>query len=525
MTFDVRFGFVCALLVTSCGAPDASPVTPDTPPPERHPPRLGPVEPGPAPIIPIAPPEAVMQRRAGWRSSSSPQLAPIASPSLDARLLVVSADGHEPALAGIRQTLDYLGAPYTVWIATEHVGGLTAAALAEGSVGRFQGVILTSGALIHSPDGVTWTSALSPAEWQALWDYEAAFGVRQVTLYTWPTADFGFGAATGQDTSAAPVTATLTTAGTLVFSAMNTLARVPVRGVYAYLAPPATGAGVTPLLVDADGHALAVLKTWSDGRQNIALTFDSNARTVHSLALGHGLVNWVTRGVFLGERHVYASAHVDDIFVGNALWGGGVYRMTGLDLELVHEWQQGRRGRRATADFRLDLVFVGRGAEGIYPEDSLTPMAQILQHDFKWVNHTYTHLALNTVTYEAAHSEVSNNIAAAGRLMLPGFDARCLVTGEVSGLANPAAMQAAHDAGVRFIVSDTSRVGGDSPTPNTGRYNALVEDIFEIPRRPTNLYFNVSTPTEWISEYNEIYRAFSIASPGPERSSPVAARY
>jgi hypothetical protein len=29
-----------------------------------------------------------------------------------------------------------------------------------------------------------------------------------------------------------------------------------------------------------------------------------------------------------------------------------------------------------------------------------------------------------------------------------------------------------------------------------------------VPRRPTNLFFNVSTPGEWVAEYNCIYRAF-----------------
>ena len=29
-----------------------------------------------------------------------------------------------------------------------------------------------------------------------------------------------------------------------------------------------------------------------------------------------------------------------------------------------------------------------------------------------------------------------------------------------------------------------------------------------IPRRPTNLFYNVSTPDQWVTEYNDIYRSF-----------------
>ena len=69
-------------------------------------------------------------------------------------------------------------------------------------------------------------------------------------------------------------------------------------------------------------------------------------------------------------------------------------------------------------------------------------------------------------------------------------------------------MQAAFDAGVRFLVTDTSRPGYDNPSPNIGIYNPLQPAILMIPRRPTNLYYNVTTPTEWTTEYNAIYHSY-----------------
>ena len=41
-----------------------------------------------------------------------------------------------------------------------------------------------------------------------------------------------------------------------------------------------------------------------------------------------------------------------------------------------------------------------------------------------------------------------------------------LVCPEISGLTNPAALSAAWDVGIRFLVSDTSRAGWDNPAPN-----------------------------------------------------------
>jgi hypothetical protein len=55
------------------------------------------------------------------------------------------------------------------------------------------------------------------------------------------------------------------------------------------------------------------------------------------------------------------------------------------------------------------------------------------------------------------------------------------------------------------MISDTSRVGWDNPTPNAGFYSQFQPSILIIPRRPTNVFYNLSTPTELVSEYNCYY--------------------
>ena len=49
-------------------------------------------------------------------------------------------------------------------------------------------------------------------------------------------------------------------------------------------------------------------------------------------------------------------------------------------------------------------------------------------------------------------------------------------------------------AGQRHVAA----AGQGNPTPNAGYYNALDPGLLMIPRRPTDLYFNVSQPAEWI---------------------------
>jgi len=69
------------------------------------------------------------------------------------------------------------------------------------------------------------------------------------------------------------------------------------------------------------------------------------------------------------------------------------------------------------------------------------------------------------------------------------YDRRALITPDVSGLSNPEAMRAAYDAGVRFLVTDTSKPGMDNPTPQAGIFNPLEPRILMVPRRPVNLFY------------------------------------
>ena len=52
----------------------------------------------------------------------------------------------------------------------------------------------------------------------------------------------------------------------------------------------------------------------------------SNQYQSHNQALRHGMLNWVTRGVFLGFQRSYLGLDVDDIFLGDDKWDAGAQR-------------------------------------------------------------------------------------------------------------------------------------------------------------------------------------------------------
>ena len=57
----------------------------------------------------------------------------------------------------------------------------------------------------------------------------------------------------------------------------------------------------------ANGYPIASVHTSPDGRQNLAITAANAYYLRHSQVLGYGIVNWVTKGIFLGKKRIAMS--------------------------------------------------------------------------------------------------------------------------------------------------------------------------------------------------------------------------
>lgn len=532
VTLLAVFALLFSPLSTAAAGPAPKPATKS-----QHPVTKGPLPAPPKPSLP----QHLVKAAPSTRAASTPTPKPLTSISaIDMKVLVLAADGTESDLPAITQALDYLGMPYTVYAATKTPNGLTQDKLIDATKsthGLYQGIILTTGTLAYTPDGgTTWLSALSPTEWTTLTNYEIAFGIRQVSWYTYPNADFGFGSINGTADWTASTTVPFTTAGRTVFgSYANTATPLKITGAYTYLASPLGDGNSVPLLADASGNALVLVRSYKDAagalqRENMALTFDSNPYLAHDLVLSYGVINWVTRGTFLGQRHVSLLAQPDDVFNDNDIWTpnlacgsstdntGTTYRMSGTDLTNFINWQNAKQAQPTTPGFRVELPFNGVGTTatwlneegnpaGQFKPDTLTPAAMANQGQFMWISHTYDHENLDAITYDAAYTELQDNNKVAKQLGLTTYTKKTLVTPDVSGLTNPAFLQAAVDFGVRYTITDTSRAGYSNPSPNAGIYNQYQPSLLMIPRHPTNLYFNVTKPAEWLAEDNCLYPA------------------
>jgi hypothetical protein len=474
------------------------------------------VLPGPVPYItpstPLAPGTAPSEAASvPWAGDSGGRPG-----AMMMRVLVISADGNEPSFQAAMAALDEMGIPAQAFIATRD-GPLTPDKLVQGDIARYYAVILATSTLAYG-SGPRYATAFSAQDWATLAAFESRFRIRRLMMYTYPDPEYGFQAVSGS--GPATKTARLTAEGRRIFSYLKPDADIVVRNAWLYRARPAPGA--VPLLVTPDGDALAVVKRFPDGRETLGFAMDSNAWLLHTRLLIPGAITWVTRGVYLGERRVYLNPQVDDLFFDDDRYAGPPYRITAAELEHAALWQRAVRTQPLTKGFRLALAFNGEGSEHFFvpqtatdpdppvepTEDPLTDEAVRVQDQFEWISHTYAHTNLDATTEPQTEWELRANDLVAQFLGFTHYSRETLVTPDISGFQNQAAMLAAARRGVRYVVSDWSRADQRAPRFNTGIRNAYEPRILEIPRYPTNIFYNVTEPGELVEEFLAIHPDF-----------------
>ncbi len=470
-----------------------------------------------------------------------------ASPPLGMKLLVLAASQSDSGYVAISSYLNQLGTPYDVIFISDlnpdglgnRFSGLSLIDTATGN-GRYQGIIQTDGSFTVCTSNCQ--SLLSTADWTKLQSYEAQYKVRVVAYDTYPDAEWGLvpadsGTAYSQ---ASPLNVTLTPAGAAVFSYLNSTNPIPVGGagdasIWGYRATTtaATNETTTPLLITGN-YVVAVTHTTADGRETMALTIDNYPGLIHSTALAYGVINWVTRGVFLGSRRVYLNPQIDDLLLGNRLYAPTLPQCpndstcptlfaTAQDLDALATWQSNLQADPQFQSFRTTFAFNGIGTTWYSASDPIFPAIVSLNPQFRWLSHTWDHANLDCFSLDAngacvpatlsqSLSELTQNLNVAPSL---GFalDRTSMVTPFNGGLTNSSFIQAAAQVGLQYIVT-----ADDPPGPNLGTASSMVPSIFLIPRRGNNLFDDVSTPQtgvygSWPDEYNAKF--------GPSSTTPL----
>lgn len=458
------------------------------------------------------------------------------------RQLVIATDIDDFQLPAWETILYQIGTPYDILFAKRKTLSTENLVRTDG-VGRYNAVLLTSGALLSRNRTGQYVSAFSHGDWVKLWDYERTFHVRQVALNAAPSTepeDYWLRPQSESAVGTSPVLAHLTTVGAEVFDYLNPAVQLPISGSYVYRTRMAEGCPVQPLLT-LNSDVLGVLSTARDGRERAALTFVLNAGQPVTNLLGYGLLRWATRGIFFGEQRHWISVDVDDWFNVNAHGPAGtLFRLSGPEAAAVSQQQSEFRKRYPlAAGFKLHIAYNGNNIDPsaaqcptLHASDTLIRYSRSLRHDFRWINHTLTHRLLDFTSHDENYREISDNLAAAASIGLPvpravlkspaysglgvyNPDSKSLGRPTDFGLlaSNKALLEAASDLGVKYLHGNMSFASHQPGCFNCGIYHPLQPDLLLVPDWPTNIAFDATTPQEQVSSYNAMYGVTGTVRP------------
>jgi hypothetical protein len=451
--------------------------------------------------------------------------------------VLVVTDGSS-AVEAIKQQLPTEGLPSTV-IDLHQAGRQTitraflARTLSDGSLGgNFDGIVLP---------GTTF-SGLSGREMSALAWYERKFGVRQVDAYSPPMANLGMSSPpvySGPLSGAGSVTSAGIKAGFgYLKQGFPNSGGISGPAPFGYLADPMPGSGATPLVTmsipHSSGHGTLVWQDDNGGRQILGVGFGYAYGQPQFHYLAHGITDWLTNGVNLGEWRNYLDVAYDDMFLGDAQWspkghctpGGSVcpkgtpmtptIRMQPDDVTYAVQWEKQHH-------FTIEFLYNGGASQRFAKNgvDALLVATRPVAKDFYWVNHTWTHAYFGctqnfkVVPWQCAktsdgqlewaanvslvYSQVNKNFEWAKREGIPAQPG-LLASGEYSGLRqfpqqpvdNPNMLQAMADDHIKWIVMDASRESA----------MRVVGPALGIPRRPIDVGYDVDTVDNEVNEFN-----------------------
>ncbi|MFZ0160756.1 MAG: fibronectin type III domain-containing protein [Kineosporiaceae bacterium] len=496
--------------------------------------------------------------------------------------MLVLTDGG-PSTAAIATQLDREGVPYTAVSLADATRPAIDPAYLENVVtgeGRFQAVVLPNqaGTATH---GLTPTELTALTNYELAYGVRQV----DAYVYPGTTVGLSTPAYSGSlDGSTATVTAQGLAGpfpylkGSLPIDDVDPA----TTEIYGYLAAPApalpAGETFTPLLNASVGTSTgSVVGVYSHAfREELVITaaFNSNHRVFNEI--GHGIVTWMTRGLHLGYHRNYFAVHIDDIFLADSRWSAAGHctpgdgcvdptvtttdiRMTPADVSRLLTWQSAN-------GHTVDLVFNASGSDLAATQNGGTdPLTAALtaagtEDQFTWVNHTYTHTYLGCIqiaptavgqTWRCANaadtgpyiepelvpgsqtlvngtqwlsqakltSEIQQNLGWVATHPLTHFDPAALVTGEHSGLLslpqqtidNPFLAPALAATGIKYTASDASRES----------LSRAVGAAVTVPRHPMNIFYNVGTYGDEVSEYNWIYTSAANGGSGLCTANPT----
>lgn len=404
-------------------------------------------------------------------TSTIPSVPPLSGDSVLSNILVIAKD--EGAVRTASSGFNAYGIPFTKLLVPQ--AGVELPALNGSSGGNFGGIVVAAEVSYDYGGDKGFQSALTQDQWNQLYAYQLAYGVRMVQYDVFPGPKFGASAVGGgcceegvEELMSFTDTSDFSTAG------LKTGAGISTQGLWHYAAS-ITNSSTTKEIAQFAGNPGTSGKTTAavinnfDGRQQMAffMGFDT-AWSATSNYVQHAWITWITRGLHAGHRRVYLNTQIDDVLLESDIYkpSGTTFRISVADAEGIADWVPSINAKmNPGSDYFVELGHNGNGnieassstdagwdacngggieydsppdtemefkkplgtGTDLWPNNptvydwttdctKLDPLSVWIKEPsnrdkFAHMSHTFTHMEQNNATYEDVYKEISFNQA------------------------------------------------------------------------------------------------------------------
>ncbi len=442
---------------------------------------------------------------------------------LGMRLLFLSAtrdEEFETTISLVKTVFSSFAIPYDHIVLTELESDLEL----FDDVGnpKYYGIILATNDLAYKNAAGEFSSALSVDQRSLIEQYMVNYGVRLMSMYSYPGKRMGVNLVKAHNTTMANTILTTDFFKSFDPSTKRWL-KFPISKHWHYSATKMTTGAikVAPFLVYNNVSLAASVSTFPDGREELHFYFTQSKYTRASLITSAAWVSWVTKGLYQGKRRAYLNTQVNDVFMSTDLWdvnlnkvvpGKNAYRITAADLTYLNQWQKvGLRKETSNSEFKVELAFNSQELlkNQKTSSDALYLKAKTMQQDFNWVAQTYAHAEQNVNTINWEYPIVTTSVLdLLGSDESLNFSRNTLVNPGVDKLLNASALEGLKENKIENLFGPIAGRENDSEGLNTTLEQHGFEGLFALFPKSTVVYYNVSLPSQLTSEYNFLYKKY-----------------
>lgn len=286
-------------------------------------------------------------------------LATASALSTKGTILVIARDN--PAAKSVVVGLDGYGIPYQTILVP--ASGVTLPALTSSPTsGNYGGIVIVSE--VSYQYGTSFLSALTTAQWDEIFQYQATFGVRLVRLDSYPSPEFGVTTASdagqGCCNTGEEQTIAITDSSEFPTANIKTNAELATTGLWHYPAKITNSTIATPIAkfgtnpdFPSDSVA-AIINDFGNRKQMVWFIGWAAEWSITSTFLQHTWIHWLTRGIYTGFRRVYLGTQIDDVFLVTTIYdkpNQPGFRLRPADMDSHLAWLDSVNARMPSGSF------------------------------------------------------------------------------------------------------------------------------------------------------------------------------